>query len=119
MGTLNDLSFILTRTAAGDDYVLRGHSLDGSMIGRNVGERPTAVPAAATSRCRTKRPTGAFHIDAKLDRLAMRDGVAIAPFNLDLAGIGNRPSRADAVRRDSAKRADQRQYRNRAPAGAS
>ena len=36
--------------------------------------------------------SGPFHIDARLDRLGMRDGVAIAPFSLDLAGIGNKPA---------------------------
>ena len=89
MGSLNDLAFTLTRTAQGDDYVLRGHSLDGSLIGRNAGEttgNATAQPA------RDETPQGPFHIDAKLERLAMRDGVVIAPFNLDLSGIGNRPS---------------------------
>ena len=90
MGSLNDLSFTLTRSAAGDDYVLRGHSLDGSMIGRNVGETNGAALGGQPARDDT--PAGPFRIDAKLDRLAMRDGVAIAPFNLDLAGIGNRPS---------------------------
>ena len=90
MGTLNDLSFTLTRSAAGDDYVLRGHSLDGSLIGRNAGDTNGAAPS--TQPARDDTPTGPFHIDARLDRLAMRDGVAIAPLNLDLAGVGNRPS---------------------------
>ncbi|MES2292179.1 MAG: AsmA-like C-terminal domain-containing protein [Pseudomonadota bacterium] len=89
MGALNDLSFVLTRTAAGDDYVLRGHSMDGSLIGRNVGD---TGGASGNQSPRDDTPTGPFHIDAKLDRLAMRDGVAIAPFNLDLAGVGNKPS---------------------------
>jgi hypothetical protein len=89
MGELNDLSFTLTRSASGDAYVLRGRSLDGSLIGRNVGD---ANGAAGTAPPRDDTPTGPFRIDARLDRLAMRDGVAIAPFNLDLAGIGNKPS---------------------------
>jgi Protein of unknown function/AsmA-like C-terminal region len=91
MGALNDLSFVLTRSPAGDDYVLRGHSLDGSLIGRNVGGTNGAA-ASGSQPPRDDTPTGPFHIDAKLDRLGMRDGVAIAPFNLDLAGIGNKPS---------------------------
>ena len=101
MGALNDLSFALTRTAAGDDYVLRGHSLDGSMIGRTAGKTGSAAANGAAAHDDT--PTGPFHINAKLDRLAMRDGVAIAPFNLELSGIGNRPSRLVALRRLSAK----------------
>ena len=88
MGALNDLSFQLNRTAAGDDYTLRGHSLDGSKIGRNgSNEAPGGGQAVADDT-----PDGHFHINAKLDRFAMRDGVSIMPFNLDLAGIGNRPS---------------------------
>ena len=88
MGPQNDMSFMLTRTAAGNDYVLRGHSLDGSLIGRDVGESgPTANGGPHDDT-----PLGPFHIDAKLDRLAMRDGVTIAPFNLDLAGVGDKPS---------------------------
>jgi hypothetical protein len=90
MGSLNDLSFTLTRTPTGDDYVLRGHSLDGSLIGRNVGDANGTTVGGQPTRDDT--PTGPFHIDAKLDRLGMRDGVAIAPFNLDLAGVGNRPA---------------------------
>jgi hypothetical protein len=87
MGPLNDLSFTLNRTAAGNEYVLRGHSLDGSLIGRNVGE------TQATDGARHEEPAAEpFHIDAKLDRFAMRDGVAVAPFNLDLSGVGDRPS---------------------------
>ena len=35
LGTLNDLSFVLARSAQGDTYTLRGHSLDGSLVGRN------------------------------------------------------------------------------------
>ncbi|MBW8707831.1 MAG: hypothetical protein JF627_00920 [Alphaproteobacteria bacterium] len=89
MGPLNDLSFQLSRSASsGDDYLLRGHSLDGSKIGRTgSSEQPGGAGGPPNDT-----PEGRFHIDVKLDRMAMRDGVAIAPLNLDLAGIGNRPS---------------------------
>ena len=90
MGPLNDLSFQLSRGSVGDDYQLRGHSLDGSKIGRNgSNEQPGGAAAAAQP---DDTPEGHFHIDAKLDRMAMRDGVSIMPFNLNLAGVGNRPS---------------------------
>jgi len=93
MGPQNDLSVTLTRTAAGNDYVLRGHSLDGSLIGRDVGESgPITNRGAANGGPHDDTPVGPFHIDARLDRLAMRDGVAIAPFNLDLTGVGDKPS---------------------------
>jgi hypothetical protein len=86
MGLLNDLSLVLTRTPSGDDYVLRGRSLDGSMIGRN-GSGPAGGEAAPAS----ETVKGPFHVNARLDRLAMRDGVTITPFNLDLSGVGERP----------------------------
>jgi len=89
MGPLNDLSFQLSRGSNGDDYLLRGHSLDGSKIGR-TGSNEQPGGAAATPQDDT--PTGKFHISAKLDRMAMRAGVSIMPFSFDLAGIGNRPS---------------------------
>jgi hypothetical protein len=89
MGVLNDLSFQLSRGAGGDDYVLRGHSLDGSKIGRNGSNEQPGGPQGATA---DQELQGRLHIDARLDRLAMRDGVAIAPFNLDLGLYGNRPS---------------------------
>jgi hypothetical protein len=90
MGALNDLSFQLSRGPAGNDYLLRGHSLDGSKIGRTgSNEQPGGLQAAMQTDDSIQ---GHFHIDARLDRLVMRAGVAIAPFNLDLTGIGNRPS---------------------------
>ena len=53
MGPLNDLSFQLARGPNGDDYLLRGRSLDGSKIGRTgSNERRAAVqpqPADDTS----------------------------------------------------------------------
>ncbi len=90
MGALNDLSFQLTRNASGHDYVLRGRSLDGSKVGRNGTNEVPGGSAAGPPPDDT--PEGRFHIDARLDRLAMRAGVAIMPFNLDLTGIGIRPS---------------------------
>ncbi|MCP5412570.1 MAG: hypothetical protein H6924_10665 [Alphaproteobacteria bacterium] len=89
MGTLNDLAFQLRRGPAGSDYVLRGRSLDGSKIGRNgsgeKGRGPGGAPADDT-------PEGPFHISVQLQRLAMRDAVAIMPFSMDLTGVGDRPA---------------------------
>ncbi|MDB5741612.1 MAG: hypothetical protein JWP16_2652, partial [Alphaproteobacteria bacterium] len=91
MGPLNDLSFLLTRNGSSNDYTLRGRSLDGSKVGRN-GTNEAPGGANATVEAQDDTPEGRFHINARLDRLAMRDGVAIAPFNLDLAGVGVRPA---------------------------
>lgn len=90
MGPLNDLSFVLSRGSNGDDYLVRGRSMDGSKIGRTGSNEQPGGAAAGPPPDDT--PIGKFHINVKLDRLAMRDGVAIMPFSFDLAGIGNRPS---------------------------
>ena len=91
MGPLNDLSFQLSRSVTGgDDYLLRGRSLDGSKIGRTGSNEQPGGGAAGPPPDDT--PQGKFHISARLDRMAMRGGVSITPFNLDLSGIGMRPS---------------------------
>ncbi len=91
MGTLNDFSFILARAPSGDTYTLRGHALDGSLVGRNGSTTSSSPGANASTPQPDETPTGSFHIDARLDRVTMRDGVAIAPFAMDLSGVGNRP----------------------------
>jgi hypothetical protein len=93
MGTLNDLSFVLTKLPQGGDaYVIRGHSMDGSLVGRNANASPASNPGVnASAPAPDETPNGAFQIDARLDRLAMRDGVSFAPFSMQLSGSGNRP----------------------------
>ncbi|HVZ27232.1 MAG TPA: AsmA-like C-terminal domain-containing protein, partial [Rhizomicrobium sp.] len=90
LGTLNDFSFVLTKNPQGDIYTLRGHAMDGSLVGRNGSTTP-ASPGANASTPQDETPSGAFRIDAKLDRVAMRDGVTLSPFSMDLTGVGNRP----------------------------
>jgi hypothetical protein len=89
MGPLNDLSLILARGAAGDDYTLRGHSLDGSQLGHG-GAGDTPAPGGAPPA--GEEPDSHFHINARLDRVALRSGVMISPLNLDMSGTGNRPA---------------------------
>jgi hypothetical protein len=91
MGPLNDLSFQLSRGTNGDDYLIRGKSLDGSNVGR-TGSNAQPGGTAAAAQGYDDTPQGRFHVSARLERMAMRDGVSIAPFNLELAGTGNRPS---------------------------
>ena len=94
-GPLNDLGFTLIKSANGDVYDLHGRVLDGSSIGRNAScnappggpkgpEKPDEKPG--------EKPEGAWRVVAHLDRLALCDGAAIAPFNLDMSGIGEKPS---------------------------
>ena len=92
MGTLNDLSFVLVRDARnGDSYTLRGRSLDGSLVGRNGNPEPGSGGVNASVPRQDETPPGPYHIDARLERVAMRDDVFIAPFAMDLSGVGEKP----------------------------
>ncbi len=96
-GAANDFSFAFTRGAAGVDITVRGRSLDGTQIARRgsstSGGKESAPPAPGSPA-----PSGngmfdePFHINAKLDRLALRGGVSIAPFALDVSGTAERPA---------------------------
>jgi hypothetical protein len=88
MGPLNDLSFQLSRGSGGDDYLLRGRSLDGSKIGRTGSNE---APGGGVPQPQDDTFAGRIHISARLEKLAMRDGVSIAPFNLELSATGDRP----------------------------
>jgi hypothetical protein len=78
LGPQNDFSLTLTRNGSGSDLSIRGHSLDGSRIG---------AQGSGGSDTKFDEP---FRISAHLDRLMLRDGVAISNFALDMAGIADR-----------------------------
>ncbi len=78
LGPQNDFSLTLTRTAAGSDLQIRGHSLDGSRLG---GE------GSGGDETKFDDP---FRTSVHIDRLALRDGVAISNFALDMAGVTDR-----------------------------
>ncbi|MEI9989348.1 MAG: AsmA-like C-terminal domain-containing protein [Rhizomicrobium sp.] len=89
-GAANDFAFSLTRNAAGVDIAVHGRSLDGTQIARRGSSSGAgAKDAAAASNATFAEP---FHINAKLDRLALRNGIAIAPFALDVSGTAERPA---------------------------
>jgi len=90
-GPLNDLGFTLTKGAGGDVYDLHGRVLDGSSIGRNASCNAPAGGAMGPDRP-DEKPDGNWRVIAHLERLALCDGQSIAPFSLDMAGIGERPS---------------------------
>ncbi len=90
-GPLNDLGFTLTRNAGGVVYDLHGRVLDGSSVGRNASCNAAGGGPKAPERPEEK-PEGSWRVIAHLERLALCDGQAIAPFNIDMAGIGERPS---------------------------
>ena len=78
IGQVNDFSLILTRGPQGADIVLRGRSLDGSRLGGHGSDGGG------------EEFDGPFHINARLDRLMLREGVAVSSFALDVAGNGDR-----------------------------
>jgi hypothetical protein len=90
-GPLNDLGFTLTKGANGDTYDLHGRVLDGSSIGRNASCNAAPSGPKAPEKL-DEKPDGGYRIIAHLERLALCDGQALAPFNLDLSGIGEKPS---------------------------
>jgi hypothetical protein len=80
MGPQNDFSLNMTRNDSGVDILVRGRSLDGSRISRHgTGGEDESLDEP-------------FHINAKLDRLVLRDGVAMTSYSLDIAGVADRPA---------------------------
>ena len=86
-GSSNDFAFNLTRGAAGVNISVRGHSLDGSQLARRGSG--TGKGTASRGEATFDEP---FHINAKLDRVVLRNAVAIAPFALDVTGVADRPA---------------------------
>jgi len=80
-GAIDDFSFNMTRGPAGTDIAVRGRSLDGTKLGG----RGTGGSGDTTLE-------GPFHLSARLDKLTLRDGVAVTPLALDVTGVGDRPS---------------------------
>jgi hypothetical protein len=91
-GALNDLGFTLIKGANGDTYDLHGRVLDGSSIGRNASCNAPPAAARAAPEKPDEKPEGNWRVIAHLDRLVLCDGVAIAPLNLDMSGVGERLS---------------------------
>ena len=92
-GASNDFAFKLIRGATGIDITLRGRSVDGTQIARRgsgtgANGTPGAKGPGGKSESTFDEP---FHISAKLDRVALRGGIAIVPFALDVTGVADRP----------------------------
>ncbi len=84
-GPKNDFALLMTETPAnGLNVAVRGSSVDGTGLGRTDLDagKSQAAPAPGTEP---------FRIDAKLDRVALRSGVTLAPFALSVSGAGDRP----------------------------
>ncbi len=83
LGPDNDFSAVVQeRPGAGLDIAVSGRSLDASNIGKPAPKPVTPDKAA--------EPGEPFHLAVKVDRLALRNGVWVAPFELDANGAGHR-----------------------------
>jgi hypothetical protein len=83
-GKANDFALALTESPAGGlDVTVTGHSVDGtSLIAKK------SKPAEAAKE-KTSGPPEPFHLSAKLDQLALHDGIDLAPVTLDASGLGS------------------------------
>ncbi len=82
LGSQNDFALTMTRGSYGTELLLRGHSLDGSRLGHR---------GSGSDDEKFDEP---FHLNAKLDRVALRSGVALSNFNFDMTGVADRPATA-------------------------
>jgi hypothetical protein len=83
-GAIDDFAFTMTRGPGGTDIAIRGHSLDGTKLGGHG--------ASGSSGKDDTTLDGPFRLSARLDKLTLRDGVAVAPLAVDVSGVGDRPS---------------------------
>ncbi|HVU20976.1 MAG TPA: AsmA-like C-terminal domain-containing protein, partial [Rhizomicrobium sp.] len=78
-GAANDFSFNLMKGPSGATVTVRGRSLDGSRLGgHGAGD--------------DMKLEGPFRVVARVDRLMLRDNISLAPFSLDVSGVGDRPT---------------------------
>jgi hypothetical protein len=89
-GQYNDFALNLTRDPAQGMVVsMNGRSFDAQELVRSTAESQTgAAPAPKTDPQEQQQP---YRINAKLDHVVMREGVVLAPFSLNLGGVGKTP----------------------------
>jgi hypothetical protein len=86
-GQYNDFALSLTRDPVQGMVVsMTGHSFDGQDMLQDAKQAQTTQTAAKTE---PSAPLP-YRINARLDRVVMRDGVVLAPFSLNLSGTGSR-----------------------------
>ncbi|HEY7978734.1 MAG TPA: AsmA-like C-terminal domain-containing protein [Rhizomicrobium sp.] len=84
-GANNDFAIVYSDTVAGGlDVNVRGHSADGTGLGRRKAAQVNNSPPETP-----RNP--AFHYSIHLDRVVMRDNVSLSNFSLDTAGAGTSP----------------------------
>jgi hypothetical protein len=87
-GQYNDFALNLTRDPAQGMVVsMSGHSFDGEELVHDTATSQTG-PQPAT---KTEPSSTPYRVNAKLDRVVMREGVVLAPFSLNVSGVGAKP----------------------------
>jgi hypothetical protein len=87
-GQYNDFALNLTRDPVQGTVVsMTGRSFDGEDLVRDTLTSQTSPQPAA----KTDPSTTPYRINAKLDRVVLREGVVLAPFSLNVSGVGNKP----------------------------
>lgn len=85
-GAANDFALTLKRGPnSAVDVVIKGKSLDGSGLAKRGSK-----PVSKEQQPKEQKFDGPFHVSVHLDRLALRDGISMAPFALDIAGDEDR-----------------------------
>jgi hypothetical protein len=85
-GADNDFGVVMREGPGGVDLSITGRSIDASgLLHQQMGN-------AGKGKESGKEPGEPFHLVAKLDRLDLKDGVALSPFALDASGRGRRPA---------------------------
>ena len=86
-GQYNDFALNLTRDPTQGMVVsMTGRSFDAQELVHDATQAQTAQPAPKTDPSTTP-----YRINAKLDRVVMREGVVLAPFSLNVSGVGSTP----------------------------
>lgn len=87
-GAQNDFSLSLARTQLGTDVFLHAAALDGTHLTRE-GNTATPTPTPSTAARETGAPKP-FHLTANIDRLILRQGVAVTNMRMELGSVGDR-----------------------------
>jgi hypothetical protein len=87
-GQYNDFALTLSRDPVQGMVVsMNGRSFDGEDLVHDMANAQTGPQPAA----KAETSTAPYRVNAKLDRVVLREGVVLAPFSLNLSGVGNKP----------------------------
>ena len=79
-GSANDFALTYTEGPNGADIFIRGHSVDGTALGRRDN----------TSASAKQESTTRYHILARVDRMQLKENTVLSPFNAEATVVGSR-----------------------------